>query len=38
MGKTPHQGKMYVKRIITVARQICPSLQDEFAENGASAQ
>ena len=37
MGKTPPQGTMYVKRT-TIARQLCPSLQDNFAENGTSAQ
>jgi len=38
MGKTPPQGTMYVKIRTTVARQLCPSLQDDFAENGISAQ
>jgi hypothetical protein len=38
MGKSPPQGTMYVKRRTTVARQLCPSLQDDFAENGTSAQ
>jgi hypothetical protein len=38
MGKTPPQGTMYVKRRTPVARQLCPSLQDDFIENGTSAQ
>jgi hypothetical protein len=38
MGKIPPQGTMYVKRRTTVARQLCPSLQDDLAENGISAQ
>jgi hypothetical protein len=35
--KTPLQGKMYKKELI-VARKLCPSLQDNYAENGTSAQ
>jgi hypothetical protein len=38
MGKTPPQGTMYVKRRTIVARQQCPSLQDDLTENGTSAQ
>jgi hypothetical protein len=40
MGKPPPppQGTMYVKRRTTVARKLCPSLQDDFTENGTSAQ
>jgi hypothetical protein len=38
MGKTPLQGTMYVKRRTIVARQLCPSLQDELAENETSSQ
>jgi hypothetical protein len=30
----PPQGTMYVKRRTIVARKLCPSLQDDFAENG----
>ena len=35
--KPPPQGTMYVKRRTTVARKLCPSLQDDFAENGTSS-
>jgi hypothetical protein len=38
MGKTPSQGIMYVKRRTIVARKLCPSLQDDFAENETYAQ
>ena len=38
MGKTPPQGTMYVKRRTTVARKLCPLLQDDFIENETSAQ
>jgi hypothetical protein len=38
MGKIPPQGRMYVKGRTTIARKLCPSLQDEFAENETSAQ
>jgi hypothetical protein len=38
MGKTPPQGTMYVKIINTVDTQLCPSLQDDFAENENSGQ
>jgi hypothetical protein len=38
MGKPPPQGTMYVKIITIVARKLCPSLQDEVAENGTSTQ
>ena len=38
MGKTSPQGTMYVKGRTTVARELCPSLQDDFTENGTSAQ
>jgi hypothetical protein len=38
MGKNPPQGTMYVKRRTTVVRQLCPSLQDNFVENGTSAR
>jgi hypothetical protein len=38
MGKTPSQDTMYVKRRTTVSRQLCPSLQDDLAENGISTQ
>jgi hypothetical protein len=38
MEKTPPQGTMYVKRRTKVARQLCPSLQDDFAENGTYSQ
>jgi hypothetical protein len=31
-------GTMHVKRRTTVARQLCPSLQDDLVENGISAQ
>jgi hypothetical protein len=34
----PPQGTMYVKRRTTISRQLCPSLQDDLAENGISAQ
>jgi hypothetical protein len=34
----PPQGTMYVKRRTTVSRQLCPSLQDDFAENGTFSQ
>jgi hypothetical protein len=37
MGKPPTQGTMYVKIRTTVARKLCPSLQDEIAENGTSS-
>jgi hypothetical protein len=30
----PPQGIMYVKIRTTIARQLCPSLQDDFAEIG----
>jgi hypothetical protein len=39
MGKTPLEGTMYVKkRRTTIARQLCPSLQDDLIENGIYAQ
>jgi hypothetical protein len=38
MGKPPSQGTMYVKRITAIARQLRPSLQDNFAKNETSAQ
>jgi hypothetical protein len=38
MGKPPPQGTMYVKIRTTVVRQLCPSLQDDLAENGISSQ
>jgi hypothetical protein len=34
MGNPPPQGTMYVKRITTVTKKLCPLLQDDFAENG----
>jgi hypothetical protein len=34
MGKTPPQGTMNEKIRTTVARQLCPSRQDNFVENG----
>jgi hypothetical protein len=34
----PPQGTIYAKRRTTVARQLCPSLQDDLAENETSAQ
>ena len=37
MGNPPPQGRMYVKRITTVSKQPCPSLQDDFAENETSS-
>jgi hypothetical protein len=38
MGNPPPQGTMYVKIRTTVARKLCPSLQDDFRENETSAQ
>jgi hypothetical protein len=38
MGNPPPQGTMYVKRRTTVSRKLCPSLQDDLAENEISAQ
>jgi hypothetical protein len=38
MGKPPPQGTMYVKRRTTVARKLCPSLQDDLVENEIYAQ
>jgi hypothetical protein len=35
-GNPPPQGIMYVKGRTTVARQLFPSIQDDFAENGIS--
>jgi hypothetical protein len=37
MGKTLCQGTMYVKEELQLLGN-CPSLQDDFAENGTSAQ
>jgi hypothetical protein len=37
MGKNPPQGTMYGKIITIVARQLCPSLQHDLAENGTSS-
>jgi hypothetical protein len=34
----PLQGTMYVKRRTAVSRKLCPSLQDDFAENGIFSQ
>jgi hypothetical protein len=38
MVKIPPQGKIYVKRRTTIVRKLCPSLQDNFLENGTSAE
>jgi hypothetical protein len=32
----PPQSTMYVKKELTVSRKLCPSLQDDCAENGTS--
>jgi hypothetical protein len=38
MGKIPPQGTMYVERRTRVARELCPSVQDDLAENEIYAQ
>jgi hypothetical protein len=38
MGKIPPQGTMYGKIRNEVARKMCPSLQDDLAENGIFSQ
>jgi hypothetical protein len=38
MGNSPPQGTLYVKKRTTVARELCPSLQEDLIENEIFSQ